>query len=325
MPQQTREKFEFLTLAEEDLRDDLKRFMDGGADPSEFGPRVRTHPRASWLRPTARNRMGQAQAAEYDFSGVNRQTTIFHAGDGSDETHRHNRSAATAFLDGLENGPTAALQRSALVWRGVPFEAVASLLSQLKFHPNAQFFSDIAPFLKWYQQKADAAGYVKWNVVAAGTASGLDRPWRINGKTVGLVTRSRLIEASSEDAVSIGVLRDPLDLLADVEKEYQVPKQPTKEKILELRESAELSRTPQLLLYLIDKDSQPNEAQLRKPLTDRSRAPLDAAEDILGVSLCLPGAANVKGSYATHLTVRMPLVLAADDDDIPGTGIGGDN
>ncbi|KDD68788.1 hypothetical protein V466_11855 [Pseudomonas mandelii PD30] len=325
MPQQTREKFEILTLAEEDLRDDLKRFMDGGADPSEFGPRVRTHPRASWLRPTARNRMGRAQAAAYDFSGVNRQTTIFHAGEGSDVTHRRNRSAATAFLEGLENGPTTALQRSALVWRGVPFDAIASLLSQLKFHPNAQFFSEIAPFLEWYQQKAAAAGYVKWNVVAAGTVSGLNRRWSINGKTVGLVTRSRLIEASSEDAVSIGVLRDPLDLLADVEKEYQVPKQPSNDTISALRTSAELSRTPQLLLYLIDKDSQPSEAQLRKPLADRSRAPLDAAEDILGISLWLPGAANVKGSYATHLTVRMPLVLAADDDDIPGTGIGGDN
>lgn len=325
MPQLTREKFEFLTLAEEDLRDDLKRFMDGGADPSEFGPRVRAHPRASWLRPTARNRMRQAQAAAYDFSGVNRQTTIFHAGEGSDLIHRRNRSAATAFLEGLENGPTTALQRNALVWRGVSFDAVASLLSELEFHPNAQFFSDINPFLEWYQQQAVAAGYVEWNVVAAGTSSGLGRPWRINGESVGLVTRSRLIEACREDAVSIGVLRDPLDLLADVEKEYQVPKRPTNDAISALRASAELQRTPQLLLYLIDKDSQPSAAELRKPLTDRSRASLDAAEDILGVSLLLPGAVNVKRSYATHLTVRIPTVLAADDDDIPGTGIGDDS
>ena len=322
MPEQTRAKFEFLTLAEEDLRDDLKRFMDGGADPSEFGPRVRTHPRASWLRPTARNRMIQAQGAEYDFSAVNRQTTIFHAGEESASIHLHNRSIATEFLENIEKGPVAALQRSALVWRGVAFDAVAKLLSDLKFHPNAQFFSDIGPFLQWYQRQAVAVGYEKWNVVAAGTSSGSGRVWRINDRSVGLVTRSRVIAASRDDAVSIGVLRDPLDLLADIGKEFQVPKQPSNEAISALRASAELQSTPQLLLYLIDKGSQASDSQLRKPEEERLRASLDAEEDILGVSILLPGARSVGRSYATHLTVRIPPVLADENDDAPGTGVG---
>lgn len=323
MPQQTREKFEFLTLAEEDLRDDLKRFMDGGADPSEFGPRVRTHPRASWLRPTARNRMVQAQAAAYDFSGVNRQTTIFHAGEGSESIHRHNKSTATAFLESLEKGPTMASRRTALVWRGVAFDAVANLLSHLTFHPNAQFFSDIAPFLEWYRRQAVEAGYDDWNVVVAGTVA-KGKVWAIKGEAVGLVTRTRVKEASREDAVSIGVLRDPLDLLADIDTPYEVPDQPSNELIALRRAGADLHRTPQLLLYLIDKNSQPSGTPTRKTPKSGARASLDAAEDIVGVSLWLPGATNVKRSYATHLTVRIPPVLAANDDDIPGTGIGDD-
>lgn len=323
MPQQTREKFEFLTLAEEDLRDDLKRFMDGGADPSEFGPRVRTHPRASWLRPTAKNRMNQARAAEYDFSGVNRQTTIFHAGEGSASIHQRNRSTATAFLESLENGPATALKRNALVWRGVAFDAVAHLLGNLTFHPNAQFFSDIEPFLEWYRRQAAAAGYKDWNVVAAGTfAKG--KVWEIKGKAVGLVTRTRIKEASREDAVSIGVLRDPLDLLADIDTPYEEPDRPSNELISLCRAGADLQRTPQLLLYLIDKASKPSDSQMLKVPKDGGRASLDAAEDIVGISLWLPGATNVKRSYATHLTVHIPPVLATDDDDLPGTGIGDD-
>ena len=318
MPQQTREKFEFLTLAEEELRDDLKRFMDGGADPSDFGPRVRAHPRASWLRPTAKNRMREAQGAEYDFSGVNRQTTIFHSGDGSYEIHQRNMTLATAFLESLGD-PRENARENALVWHGVAFDAIESLLSQLMFHPNAQFFSDLAPFLEWYRQQAVAAGYGDWNVVAAGT-SAKEKQWKVCGKSVGLVTRTRVMEASREDAVSIGVLRDPLDLLADIDTPYDVPDKPSNEVISHLRTKADLHRTPQLLLYLIDKDSKPSDLYMSKPLGERSRGPLDAADNIVGVSLWLPGTTDVRRSYATHLTVRIPSVLASDEDDIPGTG-----
>ncbi len=319
MPQQTKEKFEFLTLAEEDLRDDLKRFMDGGADPCEYGPRVRSHPRASWIRPTARNRMVQAQGAEYDFSGVNRQTTIFHAGEGNGAIHQRNKQIVTEFLESLEATLTTALHRSALVWHSVPFESIARLLSSLVFHQNSQFFSDIADFLEWYRKQGRATGYLDWNVVVAGTAS-QDKVWDICGKSVGLVSRSRVKESSHDDAVSIGVLRDPLDLLADIVDDYCVPLRPSNDTISKLRVQAGLENTPQLLLYLIDKDSQPSEAQLRKPEADRSRASLGVEEDIIGVSVWLPGAVNVRTSYATHLTVRIPRVLAVDDDDIPGTG-----
>lgn len=320
MPEQTRQKFEFLTLAEEDLRDDLKRFMDGGADPSEFGPRVRTHPRASWLRPTARNRMQEAIAALYDFSGVNRQTTIFHAGEGSDSIHWHNQSVATAFLEGVEVCPALASKRNGVVWRGVSFDAIAYLLEQLRFHTDAQFFSDLAPFVKWYREQAAAAGYGNWNIVAAGTADNA-KSWKIGSNSIGCVTRTRVVEASREDAVSIGVLRDPLDLLADIDTQYETPAKPTNEAISALRATANLHKTPLLLLYLIDKDSSPSDKYMQKPPSERTRAPLNASADIIGVSIWLPGAADIRRSYATHLTVRIPPVLTASDDDLDGTGI----
>ncbi|WEA49531.1 Z1 domain-containing protein [Serratia marcescens] len=320
MPQQTRKKFEFLTQAEEELRDELNRFMDGGADPSDFGPRVRAHPRASWLRPTAKNRMREAQGAEYDFSGVNRQTTIFHSGDESYEIHQRNMTFATEFLESLGDSRENA-RENALVWRGIAFDAIESLLSQLMFHPNAQFFSDLAPFLEWYRQQAAAAGYGDWNVVAAGTSAAKEKQWKVCGKSLGLVTRTRVMEASREDAVSIGVLRDPLDLLADIDTPYDVPDKLSNEVISDLRTQAGLHRTPQLLLYLIDKDSKPSDLYMSKPLGERSRGPLDAADNIVGVSLWLPGTTDVRRSYATHLTVRIPSVLASDEDDIPGTGI----
>lgn len=322
MPRLTQEKFEFLTLAEEDLRDDLKRFMDGGAKPNEFGPRVRVHPRASWLRPTAKNRMAHATTAEYDFSGVNRQTTIFHSGEDSKHILQQNKSETEKFLGSLANGPMRASTRNALIWKNIAFEKIAQLLSKLSFHPNAQFFSDIEPFLEWYRQQAGNAEYQNWNVVVAGTG-GDHNPWHICGEKIGRITRSRLKNASSDSAVSIGVLRDPLDLLADTDTKYTDSKPPSNEDISRTRNAAGLGKTPQLLLYLIDKNSQPAESEISKPRKDkvREREALGATEDIVGVSIWLPGAKDSTRSYATHLTVKMPTVLSTEEDDIPGTGI----
>ncbi|MNE36631.1 hypothetical protein D3C80_1304470 [compost metagenome] len=154
----------------------------------------------------------------------------------------------------------------------------------------------------------------------AGTSNMAARRWYIKDHSVGLVTRTRVIAASGDDAVSIGVLRDPSDLLADMKNAYQSPSQPSNDTVVSLRASAGLERTPQLLIYLINKDSEPSEIQMRKPISKRSRGALGAAEDIIGISLWLPGAANTTESYAMHLTVHMPRALIDDADDIAGTG-----
>lgn len=314
MPTDTRRKFEFMTLAEEDLRDDLQRFMYAGAKPSEFGPRVRVSPRASWLRPTAKNRMQQSVPCDYDFSGVSRQTTIFHDGDGAGDVHRHNLTHTEEFLGALP-APHMAKRGTALVWAGVPFNVVSGFLRKFKFHPNAQFFSEIEAFLQWYQEHSDDVGYGAWNVVVAGSKPVDGSSWKLSGGEIGMISRSRVPKRSSEGAVSIGVLRDPRDLLADAELgDDDPPKQLPNDIVSQWRERGKVGHIPQLILYLIDKCSEPRKQGI--PGDSEPRAPLKADEHIVGMSLWLPGSSGKKRSFVSHVTVHIPNDLSGINDDL---------
>lgn len=319
MPEATREKFEFMTVAEEDLRDDLQRFMYRGARPSEFGPRVRVHPRMSWLRPTAKGRMQSVVTADYDFSGVNRQTTLFHDGEGSGDIHRANLEWTEAFL--AASGTAVAGQAKSLVWCGVDVARVTEFLRGFRFHNASQFFSEIEPFLEWLDSQAEEAGYGSWNVVAAGTDPEAGRSWQLPGGAVGLVSRTRIVPERSDGAVSIGALRDPRDLLADAGPGTgaELNRHLNNADVERLRDERGVGGIPQLLVYLIDRDSTPR-ATPRVTADGRSRANLDAEADIVGLSLWLPGVSDRRNSYAVRLTVRIPPALLASDDDLPETG-----
>jgi hypothetical protein len=313
MPEQTRKKFEFMTLAEEDLRDDLKRFMDFGCRPSDYGPRVRVHPRASWLRPTAANRMQESVGAKYDFSGVNRQTTIFDDGPDAKSIHMDNLAHTERFLQQLGAERAEQGRRHSVVWRGVRFAEIKNFLAGFSFHESAQFFSDLGPFLEWYAANQNRAGYGAWNVVVAGNEPNEKNRWEVPGGAVGRIARTRLLARSRPKvSVSIGVLRDPGDLLADSRADGQDTAKPTRDTIAGLRAEGGVGSVPQLLLYLIDKDSKPSPER-------EERASLGAPAHIIGMSIWLPDSGRRSGQFATHLTVKIPADLADTEDDTAET------
>jgi hypothetical protein len=308
MPVQTRKKFEFMTLAEEDLRDDLKRFMDFGCRPSDYGPRVRVHPRASWLRPTAANRMQAQTGAKYDFSGVNRQTTVFDDGPDAKAIHTANLAHTERFLQQLGAEKAEQGRRHSVVWRGVRFGDIKNFLTGFSFHESAQFFSDLGPFLEWYGANQNRTGYGAWNVVVAGNEPDGKRRWNVPGGAVGRVDRTRLTARSRPGvAVSVGVLRDPGDLLADSRADGPDTEKPTKDTIAVLRTEGGVGSVPQLLLYLIDRNSKPSPER-------KERAPLDAPAHIVGMNIWLPDSGRQPGQFATHLTVKIPADLADISD-----------
>lgn len=321
MSDDTRAKYEFMTVAEEELRDDLQRFMHGGAKPDEFGPRVRVHARLAWIRPTGANKMQRAIEAEFDFSGINRQTTVFHDGEDAAAVLEANLSSTERFL----SSAGANLEKSKLkgansfVWREVDVSQVADYLAGLSFHPGNQFFSDIKAFLKWLGEHAENAGYTKWNVVVAGSSPKPENSWKISDKAIGRINRSRFADKRSDDGVSIGALRDPKDLLADAcgLEESDLPKSGFSSSLVaELRGKGGVGTIPQLLIYLIDKVSD------RAPSTNaprRVRESLNAKAHIVGVSLYLPGSQGKKKHYVTHVTVDIPDTFMASESNLEET------
>jgi len=323
MPRETREKYEFMTIAEEDLRDDLEKFMHGGSRPSDFGPRVRVNPRMAWLRPTAANKMQQTVTADFDFSGINRQTTLFHDGVDAKSILDSNRILTENFIKELAKDGERGNGNS-LIWRDVNVEAVMKFLSDFKFHSGNQFFSDISPFLKWIDQHAGNAGYEKWNVVAAGSNGTKNGNWILPGGSVGLINRTRIVTERSDDGVSIGALRDPKDLLADA---FLTDEDKSSDKldnisIIGKRDKGRVGAIPQLLLYRIEGKSEKSTTQNPSNANGKQRASLKAKADIIGISLWLPGGEKKenKQSYVTHLTVRIPPLLLVTKDDLLDTG-----
>lgn len=323
MSDDTREKYEFMTVAEEELRDDLQRFMHAGAKPEEFGPRVRVHAKLAWLRPTGANRMQRAITAEFDFSGINRQTTVFHDGDDALEALNANLSATQKFLGsaGVNLKKSALKGSSSLVWRNVDVNQIADYLTQLSFHPGNQFFSDVDAFLQWLGEHALSAGYMKWNVVVGGSTPSPTNSWDISGQTIGRVNRSRFADKRSDDGVSIGALRDPKDLVADAcgLEASDLSKQGfTNPRVAELREKGGVGSVPQLLIYLIDKDSGHAPTTVA-PVPRRVRESLKAKAHIIGISLYLPGSQGKQKSYVTHVTVSIPDTFTGSETDLEET------
>jgi len=309
MTEETKSKFEFLAQLEEDLRDDLRRFMDANEDPSVYGPRVLNSPKLSWLRITSRNRMQSAIEADMDFSGTNAQTVVFHE---DLNILEKNIQVAERFLEGLGPGRYS-YSGNSIVWRNVPFEKIKKdLLLKMVFHPRAAIFNQIDVFCDWYEQASGGAGYTHWNVVVSGTKAGArDNPWHVPGGVVGKVNRSRKQRNRNDGSLNIGVLRDPNDLFEDLEDGSAVlPRRigtVPNEQVRKIREQAGLGKTPQLILYRIDKNSRPMSSE-------STREPLGVDQDIIGVSIWIPGV-EAKKNLGKRLTVKITKEHIDMDDE----------
>ena len=77
MTDDTLEKFQFLTMLEEELKEELIQFETDLSSPMEYGPRVKNSPKTSWLRVTSKNKMQSAAEVDMDFSGASVQTIHF--------------------------------------------------------------------------------------------------------------------------------------------------------------------------------------------------------------------------------------------------------
>jgi len=307
MTKDTKEKFEFLATLEEELKDDLKRYSEVGASPSEVGPRIKNSPQVSWLRITSKSKMQGAQLVDLDFTGTSNQTTIF-----SDNPTilKENIKVTETFFDILGDY-SISVNENAVVWRNISFDTIKrNFLLEFNFHPKSRVFNQIEAFCNWYESSLEDTGFNVWNVVVAGKGrvNNNTSGWKIDDHAiVGKVNRSRRGDMNPVDrSVSIGVLRGPMDLFADIEDKQFLNQidssDASSEKISEIRRKAGLELVPQLLIYLIDKDSKAVKKQNGHSV--KRRKDLDFSEDIVGVSLYIPGK-SIGKSFAKRLTVKI--------------------
>lgn len=325
----TEAKFKFMATLEEELREDIETYILEGMDAKEYGPKVKNSPKLTWLRITAKNRMQSAEEVDLDFSGTSSQTILF---DDDVVIQRQNIEVTERFLNCLGE-PNETRNSRGLYWTDIPFQKIIDeFFNKFKFN-NQSEFSNMGAFNEWYQKNETEAGFTNWNVVLSGSGKLDDdtrEQWKVAGRGVGFVTRSRRGSATGEK-IDIGVLRTPSDLYADMTKEMydSIPeefkltqagkaerehiedqleeidqKQPKKSVVNELRKVAGIGLTPQLLLYRIDKNSKFEKEQNPNTKEANKRYDLNASEDLIGVSLFVPGYRSGK-NLATKLSIRI--------------------
>ncbi|KRF39816.1 Z1 domain-containing protein [Paenibacillus sp. Soil787] len=325
----TEAKFKFMATLEEELREDIETYILEGMDANEYGPKIKNSPKLTWLRITAKNRMQSAEEIDLDFSGTSSQTIAF---DDDAAIQRQNIEVTEHLLNRLGT-PNETRNSRGLYWEDVPFQQIMDdFFRKFTFSKQSEF-SNMETFFEWYSKKETEAGFTNWNVVLSGSGKLDDdehKQWIVGGRGVGLVTRSRRGSATGEK-INIGVLRAPSDLYADMTKEMydsireefkltQAGKaerariedeleeidqeQPKKSVVNELRKAAGIGLTPQLLLYRIDQNSEFKKRNRPNTKEANRRYGLNASEDLIGVSLFVPGYRSGK-NLATKLSIRI--------------------
>jgi len=317
----TKEQFEYLSLMDQELREEIRMMEVQGLRPDHYAAKIRNSPRLNLIRITAKNRMQSAMEAEMDYSGSFNQTQLF---DADRSILEANLDLGKRFIQSLgapsKKKACNAHANHATVWRGISNNVVTSFLREFKFCDRLSVFNDIDPMLAWLTQITAEGKLKDWNVVLAGkkTPEG-NKTESLSNCTIVKVTRTRKNTPNEvQGVINIGALRAPLDIIADVdldgqrEEVKQLFSHIEESRVKELRMKAGLGETPQLLLYVVDKDSRPNEGS-------KSRRALEAPCDLFGLCVNIPGGA-IGANHVAKVCIRLDNRFI-DDGDLEGQNV----
>lgn len=326
--EKTRQQFVFLAALDQELRDEIQYMDINGKSPSEYGPKVKNTPKLSFIRITAKNKMQSAIDSTMDYSGASNQTYLF---DNDIDVLRYNLNVTEDFLGNLgdewiRNDEYKHYKRCA-IWKDIPFEKVRMYLESYKFQERQSVFNDMNPLLNWIDKMTSENKLGNWNIIVAGKNDDRNGTWVLpNGRKINKIKRTRKKSNSEVDSIiNIGALREPRDVLADIDI-YAMKNDKTKNEedirqvdslikgagtkgVLAYRDKAGLETTPQLIIYRVDKDSK---------TTSKTREDLNAVEDIIGLCIYIPGG-KIGSNYVSTVSINLKNDVFDGDADLEGT------
>lgn len=297
-------RFQFLAQLNLELRENLSFYSEKGYTPVEVAPMIKNSPDYQLVRITSPNKSQGAIPTEFNFSGFNTQTIYFK---NDVENLTKNINLTSNFLNSLERP---IIRNSHLVWNKVDRDSVESFLKSYHIIEEDERANLIPDLIKWLKENNHSLD--SWSVVLSSKGAKIPRAtensnWNIWGLSPNSVSRTKLTKFSTEEVTSIGVLRMPSDLIADLDIDSLTAIERKASKIDEvrmIRETHGFGKTPLLVIYKIDKDSKPK-------TSDKScrREALDFDEDIIGINVLIPSfidSKNIDGkSFATKLSQKI--------------------
>lgn len=311
----TNDQFKFLSELDQELRNEIHEMEILGKCPAQYGPRVKNTPKVSFIRITAKNRMQSAKSTDMDFSGSFNQTYLF---DNNKEILSNNIKVTEDFILSLgkqeKHKECNSHANNTVLWRNIDFSKIKVFLKKFKFNQRLSVFNDINSVISWIEKITKDGKLDLWNVILAGKISNKNSVWKSPIGPINKISRTRKSRKNeSDETINIGVLRDPKDIIADVDlegKDQRIIKKVKNFKSKEakvIRNLAGLNMVPQIIIYMIDKDS--------KASANSTRIDLNAKEDIVGICINIPG--GKRGTnYTETVSIHLRNNIFNDEGDL---------
>lgn len=302
MTDELAEWFRHLATVETEMRRDIDIYMTEAETPLTFAVRLRTHPA---LRVTAAAKMKSAVTAAASFGGKRIQTHYFHTNAdwlrGNIEAARRLVGASKDLTPRVERRP----EEGRFILRDVPYDIVLRFLTDYQFHEKSPEHD--AELIGAYINKRvrNANSLRRWNVAVVGAPNG--KPFEFApGIAVGRNNRARLTKASDHDFVDIKTLMSRRDAAVDLTGDTAS----LTEKEIKKQRRLQLPDTGLLVLYPIDKVSQPSPSK-------RFREPLNTVEHVIGVGLVFPEPSAEDSTVERYISADLSNVVLEDEDLAP--------
>lgn len=310
-----RDQFRFISEMDQKLRNEIKFMSEIGQDPSECGPKIMASPSTKFLKIVSDNRMQNAIGANYDFAGHTMATSVF---TNDERMLKSNLNLLSRFVSSLGNpstdvneNPYAANNK---VWKDIAPKKIKEFLSDYKYSERLRGFNDLRVFERWLDRVSEEGLFGNWNVILAGINydERLGRRQITDTISINKINRTRRYEDTGDGTINISSLHSFDDFLSDisVNNEDQGILSAMKDvnhntaALNLLRENLGMSKNPQLVIYIIDKNSMPR--------SNSYRYPINAVEDLVGFSINIPGIRRGRSSIQS-LTVRINRNILEDD------------
>jgi hypothetical protein len=319
-----KDHFQHLVMVEQEIREDIARYSREDITPLDVGVNIQMH---STMAVTSELKMAHAITARMTFARAVKQTTYFKHLD-RDWLESNTRAARALLAAAHRHSKPEKVWKRHILYRDVDVSFVRQFLEGYRIHERHQ---DMRPdlILGYIRAQAEQKQLLRWNIGVVSQAPGKKtKSWDgllPEGAPITLLTRSRMegagdanlkaIMSPVDRAIDFGFPDAPkLTHFADWAKEQKldVPEGTTfvdwcldhrspigpKQDLSIVKPDRGL-RTPLLLLYPIDRESdpdyKPDAAKAKQP-----RARLDAVEHVVGLAIVFPQTSrNTPQDYVT--------------------------
>lgn len=302
MTDQLATNFRALAAIELEIRKDVAEYAAQQVTPMEFAVRVRSIP---GLAITAASKMRAATTTDVSYSGKHVQTIRFDHRDA--ETVAGNWTAAGNLLTSITGIGLHGSREDRTLYEGVPTRLIVQFLRNYSVQSSHKELS--AGFLLGFIETMGEA-MKTWNVGVVEPNRG--GPSQLGLGPIGQVklsTRTRL--QHPVDFADIKALMSRTDVLFDCREKIDPRTIGTDWTDLKRARAAAIGDIPLLLLYPIDRNSQPAR-------DGGQRVPLGAIGDLIGIGIVFPGSADGAGRY---VSVQLEPASADELDEMEAESI----